>query len=96
MNNPKMFQVQFSMNDGEINCALHALVKPTEHPQKFHVLRVQFLNPRENASVIDDFYIAKIIKGNIPVWVHAGSEISSTIVQAIGNALDNNNAPGLS
>jgi|KBSMisStaDraftv2_1062788.scaffolds.fasta_scaffold1654004_1 hypothetical protein len=91
MKNPKMFQVQFNMNYGGNNCALHALIKTTEHPQKFHILRLQPLNPRENASVIDDFYIAKILKDNAPVWVHAESENSSTIVQAIGSALDKHN-----
>ena len=95
MKNPKVFQVQFDMNYGETSCALNALIKSTEHPQKFHILRLQSLNPRENASVIDDFYIAKIIKDNAPVWVHAESENSSTIVQAIGNALDKHNAHGL-
>ena len=91
MKNPKMFQVQFNMNYGETSCVLHALIKTTEHPQKFHILRLQSLNPRENASVIDDFYIAKIIKENTAVWVHAESENSSTIVQAIGSALDKHN-----
>lgn len=88
MKNPRIFQVQFNMTYGETNCVLDALIKATEHPQKFHILRVQSLNPRENASVIDDFYIAKIIKENAPVWVHADSENSSSIVQAIGSALD--------
>jgi hypothetical protein len=88
MNNPKIFQVQFEMNYGEISCVLNALIKPTEHPQKFHVLRVQSLNPRENASVINDFYILKIVKDAAAIWVHAESENSSTIVQAIGSALD--------
>ena len=96
MNNPKIFQVQFNMNYGEIDCVLNALIKPTDHPQKFHVLRVQSLNPRENASVIDDFYIIKIIKNNATVWVHAESENSSTIVRAIGSALDKHNAHILS
>ena len=83
-----MFQVQFSMNYGEMSCVLTALIKPTEHPQKFHVLRVHSLNHRENASVIDDFYITKVMKNNASIWVHADSEISSNIVQAIGNVLD--------
>jgi len=84
------------MNYGEISCVLNALIKPTDHPQKFHVLRLQPLNPRENASVIDDFYIVKIIKDNAAVWVHTDSENSSTIVQAIGKALDKHNAHVLS
>lgn len=88
MQNPKMFQVKFEMSYGEINYTLNALVKPTDNPKKFHVLRVHSLNTRENASVVDDFYIAKIIRDNVPVWVHTDSETSSHIVQAIGNALE--------
>ena len=83
-----MFQVEFEMSVGKINCALTALIKRTEHPQRFHVLRVQSLNSRENAAVIDDFHIAKIIQDNTVAWVHTESGNSSHIVQAIGNALD--------
>jgi hypothetical protein len=93
MNNPKIFQVQFEMNFGEISCALHALIKPTEHPLKFHVLRVQFLNTRENAAVIDDFHIIKIVKDSAANWVHTESGTSSGIVQAIGKAINKHAAP---
>lgn len=96
MNNPKIFQVQFEMSFGKINCGLTALIKHTEHPQKFHVLRVQSLNTRENAAVIDDFHITKVEKDNTTTWVHAESGNSSFIVQAIGNALDKQVAPVLS
>ena len=57
MNNPRIFEVQFVVTFGETDCVLHALIKPTEIAEKFHVLRVQSLNTKENASVINDFFI---------------------------------------
>jgi hypothetical protein len=93
MNNPKIIQVQFEMNFGEISFTLHALIKPTEHPLKFHVLRVQSLNTRENAAVIDDFHIIKMVQESTANWVHIESGASSGIVQAIGKALDKHISP---
>lgn len=95
MHNTKIFQVHFNMNFGETNCTLHALIKPTDNPQKFHVLRVQSLKTRENASVIDDFYIIKLTKDNVIMWVHAGSEISSPVVQSIGKAIEKHESTSL-
>lgn len=87
MNNPTVFQVKFPLYFGETCCELNALVKPTENPQKFHILTVQPCNYKEIASVINDFYITKVET----IWVHAQSLLSSTIVVAIGEELDKYN-----
>ena len=88
MHNPKIFEVQFNIISGDSTCTLHALIKPTDNPAKFHVLRVQSLNIREHASVINDFFILRTTHENTTTWAHAGSGISSVVVQSIGRAIE--------